>query len=224
VDFSQIELRLLAHFSNDSTMLKAYNEGIDLHALTAKYIFAVNDPSKEQRFLSKQINFACLYGAYPKKIMEVINTSNTGITVSFLDANNILNRFNELYREADIWKKIELGRVRLTNRVYTLGGRIIPIEGLSSGDFGKRAGAERAVISYIIQGSAADVMKKSMIDLTNKYPYLQIVASIHDELLIEVHEDTDLLIGDIPIIMEKSYNLKVPLVVDVKIVSNWSEK
>ena len=221
LDFSQIELRLIAHFSQDQNMLTAYQKGVDIHEQTAKAIFEKDKPTKEERFIGKTINFSSSYGAGPKRIAQTINLSGLSKKVTEEEARVLLERFNALYPGINTWKRGVWWYSRKAQSIKTLLGRIIPIIwGKSWKDVAR---AEREAISYLVQGSAADIMKESIIKVYNTFPELRIISTVHDELLIEI-DNKEELSNPIKDIMENVVTISIPLEVDAKIINSWGEK
>ena len=227
LDFNQIELRLIAHFSQDTNMLKAYKEGVDIHEQTAKGIFNTQSPTKEQRFIGKTCNFSISYGAGSKKLAQTINQGELGVKVTEDETKGILERFNALYSGISTWKRGVWYATRHAGYIKTLLGRVIPIQGFK-GSWKEVSQAERDSVSYLVQGSAADIMKKSIIELISLYPNLQMVSTVHDELLIELDEeeasDPTYCLMNIDNVLSHVVKLSIPLKVDLKVVNNWGEK
>ncbi|MEK6880496.1 MAG: DNA polymerase A family protein [Nanoarchaeota archaeon] len=223
-DMNQIELRILAHFSKDENLIKAYKENIDVHNQTAKYIFKTDCPTKDQRFIAKVCNFSLIYGAGCRTLANAINSSSLNFKVSIEDAQRFIDSFNSLYTQFKNWKTVEIQKTKFLPSPYvvTLLGRSIPVQGIKESNFSTLYRAEREVISYKIQGSAADILKKSILDLTERIPNIILVSSIHDELIID--EGSEDMLNVVKDCMENSVQRCVPLVVEAKIVSCWGEK
>ena len=220
-DFSQIELRLLAHFTQDKNLLFAYNSELDLHLNTACLLFDTQNPTKEQRFMGKTINFSIAYGSGPNNLSQAL--LEEGYCISVEDCAKFLFKFYESYPAIKEWKNQAISRAKFENKITTICGRIITFKNLHSPRWALMAFAEREVISAIIQGSAADIMKKCLIDLYVNYPDLEVIATVHDEILAEFNANID--INAIKRVMENSVKLnKVPLIVESKILNHWGEK
>lgn len=231
-DFSQIELRLLAHFSQDRLLVKAYQEGLDIHNETAKMIFKTKEPTPLQRFIAKSVNFLSVYGGGPKTLCETVKDMS-GTVISEKEAEDVLDKYTLVYREAHDWRHniVEIGR--RTQEVRTIGGRVIPIKHIP---FFKKSwekksqkhtcdfsASDRKIVNYTIQGSAADVMRQCLINVHNNFPK-KVTGCIHDEVIIE----TDTPDLDLPVLktcMSYSWELKnVRLEADVKVCSDWGQK
>ena len=221
-DWNQIELRLLAHFSKDSNLIMAFRQNLDVHTQTAKMIFNTEEPTKEQRYISKVINFSIVYGAGENTLTNSINSSGMGIVVTIEDSKKYLAAFKASYPDVAAWKAITVAQAKQIGYITTLLGRVIPIKNLRSTRWKDLRRAEREVVSYIVQGSAADIMKLAINKLAERLPNVPIVSTIHDELVIE-HDSQDIL-NIVKDVMENCVTLEVPLVLDAKIVDNWSEK
>lgn len=221
-DFNQIELRLVAHFSKDANMISAYKNNKDIHAQTAQYIFKTDLPTKEQRFIAKTINFSLTYGAGSGRLVDVVNSSDMGIKITQKDADNFISLFYSFYPSIRSWKNIELAKARLNKYIITLMGRKIPVENIINADLQKRFQAERQSLNYIIQGSAAEIMKLYLIELYKNIPRIKIVSCVHDEVLIEY--DNSFKESKLKLLLKNIPKLNVPLDISSKICYNWSEK
>ena len=174
-DLSQIELRILAHYTQDPRLLKAYNEGVSLHKILAERVWGP-DYTPTQYILAKNGNFSCLYGAAPKTLVKRYGFPN--ITV----AKQVRDAFYDSYRRVNPWKKDVLAIARSTYRkgrapyVETVLGRKRRLPGLLSAVEKTRWGAERQAISSVVQGSAADIFKLGML---NMYPELKETVDGH---------------------------------------------
>jgi DNA polymerase-1 len=221
-DYSQIELRLMAHLSGDEAMRRAFEEGQDIHDFTARQIFAVPAGSKaddNQRRIAKSVNFGLLYGMSDFGLaqrLEIGRTEAKEMTTAYFA------RFPSV--RAYIDRTIEEGRER--GYVSTLFGRRRYMPGLSSGNYMLRAAAEREATNAPLQGSAADLMKIAMVRLDRTLASGRIDATmllqIHDELIFEVpraqvHEAAHMIRDE----MEHAATLAVPLEVTVKSGKNW---
>ncbi len=238
-DYSQIELRILAHLANEEILINAFNKNEDIHSLTARLIFEKDEINSDERRVGKTINFGVIYGMGPKKFAR-----STG--VSSLEAKEFLIKYKERYSK--IFKYLELQeRLALCNGyVETIFGRRREFKFDKNGlgrlrgkdpyeidlQSARRAGIEaqslRAAANAPIQGSSADIIKVAMIQLNRNFTEMNIqskmLLQVHDELLFEVEPDslqvTTKLIKDT---MENCVKLKVPLLVDIGIGDNWME-
>ena len=222
-DYSQIELRILAHLSGDATLIDAYRKGTDVHALTASEVFHVpiGSVTSEERRRAKAVNFGIVYGISAYSLSEDLGISRkeaeaymTGYFETYPDVKAYLDRS---VREA-----VENGFSR------TLYGRIRPIPELSSSNFNQRSFGERVAMNAPIQGTAADIMKIAVIRVNKALKEggfrSRMVLQVHDEILIEAKENEaeeveKLLIRE----MEHAAELKVPLRVEVKRGRSWYE-
>jgi len=221
-DYSQIELRILAHFSGDENLITAFQNNLDIHTLTASEIFNVpiSEVSIDLRNKAKAINFGIIYGISAFGLSEQTNIP-PDLAQSYIDA------YFKKYPKILKYMENVLTKVKTHNYVDTLFGRrryfIIKNKSLS-----KLTSEERAAINMPIQGTAADIIKLAMIDLNrklkeNKYE-AKIILQIHDELLIEAEKKQAPDIKEIvKRVMENIIQLKVPLVAKVGIGTNWYE-
>ena len=233
-DLSQIELRVLAHYTQDPRLLKAYKDGISLHKVLAQRVWG-KDYTPAQYILAKNGNFSCLYGAAPKTLVKRYGFPNEGV------ARQVRDAFYDSYRRVNPWKNDVLAIARSTYSksktpyVETVLGRKRRLPGLMSGDKHLRWGAERQAISSIIQGSAADIFKIGMIDMA---PQLKetvdghILMVVHDEVVVEVPEElADIGLGIVKRCMEQIEDpwepgkmlLSVPLIAEAHTVQRWSD-
>jgi DNA polymerase I-like protein with 3'-5' exonuclease and polymerase domains len=235
-DLSQIELRVLAHYTQDKVLLKAYEDGISLHALLAQAVFG-KDYTPLQYAFAKNGNFSCLFGGSAATIYRRYDFPSIRV------AQKVIDGFYGTYRSVKPWKAHILERARNTYRkgkqqpyVETILGRRRRLPELHYLDWGKRAAAERQAISTVISGSAADLFKVIMINthrnlLTAGFNG-HILMTVHDELVVEVpahHQEEGLDIVKSTMENEalnpftREPLLTVPIVADAKIVGRWSE-
>jgi len=208
-DFSQIEYRLLAHDSQDPTLIKAYLEGYDIHKLTA-------DTLGCSRKLAKNINFGIVYGAWPKKISELAGCS-------LEEAEEFIKVHEARFPNVGRWKYGLLDSAKKAGGVTTMWGRFIPIPALRSWDEWEVGKAERQVIDYRIQGSAAEILKMALIRLHRKHKIIP-VLNVHDEIILEtldkdVERETEILSYE----MENVIKLRVPLIAKASVGMSWAE-
>ena len=217
IDYSQIELRLLAHFSQDSTLLEAFKNDQDIHLQTAIKIFG-EDRAKEMRSVAKSINFGLLYGMGSRKLSQTI-----GVSVS--EAKSYIESyFNSFPTVKNYLEEIKESAKR-DNAIYTLIGRRRVFDYDSATAF-EKASFERESVNTLFQGSAADLIKLSMNSLHQKIDssYASMLLQIHDELIFEVKDDRAKEFGEFAKdIMENIYKLNVPLKCSVSIGNNWGE-
>lgn len=216
-DLSQVEYRFLAHFTQDTTLLEAYRNDEDLHQKAADMVGC----SRES---AKQLNYAVIYGAKAPKVMELINqTLDEGVTqVTIAGAYELLQRHAALFPKVYEWKERELIKARKAGGITTFSGRFIQIPDLQSKVKGFREAAERQAINYIIQGSAAELIKLAMIQV--HLLGLCLSLQVHDELIVlakDGNAQDDL--NTVRDIMENVMHLDVPIKVDIKLGRNWDE-
>ncbi len=219
-DYSQIELRILAHLSQDKNLVRAFNSGLDIHTMTACQIFSLKpkDVGPEERRSAKAINFGIIYGMSPYGLSKQLgifqNEAKDYIEHYFKQFPNVKNFLEETKEYARKNKYIE-----------TMFRRKIFIENIDAKNYNLRQYAERAAINAPMQGSAADIIKLAMIELHNLYEnenHTKMIMQVHDELIFESSRDTaEQEAEKIKKIMEQVASLIVPLVVDVGIEKNW---
>lgn len=218
-DYSQIELRLLAHLSEDPILLKAFNEGEDIHAFTASLIFEVplKNVTSDMRFKAKAVNFGILYGQQAFGLAQA-----TGI--EYKEAAAFIDAYFHRYKKVKEFLEFCKESARKTGRVVTITGRQRPIPEIDSRNGMLRAAAERLAINTPLQGANADIIKMAMISIDALLKEEKMLLQIHDELLFEVadsqlHKVSKMVKHE----MENVVSLKVPLVVDISIGKNWGE-
>ena len=215
-DYSQIELRILAHITGDPNLCKAFNEDLDIHAMTASELFNVplSGVSSDLRRKSKAVNFGIAYGQGVYGLAE-------SLSIPRAEAKEIIeNYFRKFKRIKDYIEAVKEDLPK-KNYVKTLYGRkrFFRAEDLNHPRF--RSGFERAAINAPLQGTASDLVKKAMIDLSESLP-IPIISQVHDELLFECPEDSlKRESGEIISLMEKNDILKVPLKVNLSSGKNW---
>ena len=210
-DYSQIDLRVLAHLSGDERLLQAFQAGEDIHAATAKDVLK-DLPEDEGRRIAKEINFLVIYGGGPSLL-------RTKARIEYTEARNYLGRWKRRYKGVLAYGKEVLQEARETGEVVTLLGRRLPVRSLD------RAGQRKAV-NHVVQGSSADIMKLAMLHLDRKLQEwdARMVLVIHDELLFEVAENqVDDVVGIIKKTMEGAWDLESGLEVKVKVGGTWGE-
>jgi DNA polymerase-1 len=222
-DYSQIELRVLAHMTDDPVLLDAFARGEDIHARTAAEVFGIPqaEVTANQRRLAKVVNFGLFYGLSDFGLARDTGMSTEEARV-FIDAY-----FRAYNRVREFLEGIKI-QAREQGYVETILHRRRYIQDIRSPNRMLRQGAERIAINMPVQGSAADIMKLAMIRLSN-YMHEQRLASqmvltVHDELVFEVTPgEREQLIEVVPDLMARAYNLKVPLQVDLKLGPNWQD-
>jgi DNA polymerase-1 len=223
LDYSQIELRILAHVSRDPVLIDTFLKGDDVHRRTASEIFGVSqaEVTKDQRTAAKSINFGLLYG------MGVVRLARE-LGIKRAEAKHYLDTYFERLGGLREWHANALERAHIDREVRTLLGRRRKLPGLDSKNPGERARAERLAINTPIQGSAADIMKKAMIDadvaLRRAVPSARILLQVHDELVIEVPKvDAPRALEVARAAMATTITLDVPLVVDGRSGKSWAD-
>ncbi|HEY3706237.1 MAG TPA: DNA polymerase I [Terracidiphilus sp.] len=222
-DYSQIELRLLAHFSNDPLLVRAYQTDEDIHTLTASEVFGVPVESmdKETRSRAKAVNFGIVYGISPFGL-----ATQLGIPQS--EARAYIDRYFARYQGVQAFIEKTLAETRSTGSVRTLFGRLRPIPDITSRNPNQRGFAERTAVNTPLQGTAADLIKLAMIALDRKLSKRKLktrmVLQVHDELLFEVPDDERNEVDElVRTEMEGVVKLNVPLVADLGYGPNWRD-
>ncbi len=222
-DYSQIELRLLAHLSEDPALLKAFREGEDIHTYTAALVFGIplSEVSAEMRYRAKAVNFGIIYGQQAFGLSQQLG-------IDYNEADEFIHKYFDRYAKVKEFLNFCKESVRKTGRAVTLTGRHRPIPEIHSKNPAIRAGAERLAINTPLQGTAADLIKMAMIQVDahlKKHPAEgKMILQIHDELLFETPDhQTDRLSHKVKNIMEGVFTLNVPLVVNISIGKNWGE-
>jgi len=222
-DYSQIELRLLAHFSGDPLLVKAYAENIDIHAMTASEVFGVpiENMDKETRNRAKAVNFGIVYGISPFGLAAQLGISQQ-------EARAYIDRYFARYQGVRAFIEKTLEATRREGSVRTLFGRMRPIPDIESRNPNQRGFAERTAINTPLQGTAADLIKLAMIaidrKLTEQGLQTRMVLQVHDELLFEVPTDETAAIETlVRTQMEGVVALSVPLVADLGFGANWRD-
>ncbi len=219
LDYSQIELRVMASVSGDPNMIEAFKKDIDIHALTASRVFNVpiEQVTKDMRHHAKTLNFGVIYGMGPQAFARA-----TGFT--FEQAFQFIEEYFREFYEVKIWQDKLIDKLKQTGYVENLNGRKRWLPGILSPNQRVYSEATRAAINMPIQGLAADIIKLAMIEVKKQFPDIGLILSIHDELVFEV---PSVMLKDvaprIKNIMEGAYELKVPLKVDVLVGKNWAE-
>ena len=222
-DYSQIELRLLAHFSLDPLLMRAYEEEIDIHTLTASEVFGVpiGSMDKETRGRAKAVNFGIVYG-----ISAFGLAAQLGIPQA--EARAYIERYFARYAGVKEFIDKTLEQTRREGAVRTLFGRLRPIPDIESRNPNSRGFAERTAVNTPLQGTAADLIKLAMIaidrQLSERGLKTRMLLQVHDELLFEVPLDETETIGKlVKEAMEGVVQLRVPLVADVAFGANWRD-
>ena len=222
-DYSQIELRVLAHMSGDEKLIEAYREAQDIHRITASQVFHIpfDEVTDLQRRNAKAVNFGIVYG------ISSFGLSND-LSISRKEAEQYIKDYFISYPGIKNYLDNSVKEAKEKGFSVTMFGRRRPIPELTSGNFMQRQFGERVAMNSPIQGSAADIMKIAMInvakELKEKDLKSKIVLQVHDELLIEAYENEVEQVKDIlKRNMEQAAHLNVPLDVDVQVGNNWDE-
>jgi len=222
-DYSQIELRIMAHLSEDAGLLGAFASGADIHRATAAEVFgcALDAVSNEQRRAAKAINFGLMYGMSAFGLARTLNISRS-------DAQDYINTYFSRYPGVRDFMQMTREQARASGYVETVFGRRLYLDYINHGTQGQRAGAERAAINAPMQGTAADIIKRAMIDidawLQTQDGQARMIMQVHDELVFEVREDcVDAVLAEVTGRMAAAAQLRVPLVVDSGSGANWDE-
>jgi DNA polymerase-1 len=222
-DYSQIELRILAHFSQDPQLLHAFNSGQDIHTHTASLIFNLPAPqvTPEMRNQAKTVNFGILYGQGPFGLAQLLH-------ISTKEASSFIKNYFERYPKVLDYLEFCKSEARRTGVAKTLLGRERPIPELSNKNPMIRAAAERLAINTPLQGTAADLIKKAMIQIETTLEEKQLkgmmILQIHDELIFEVpDEEISTFKHLVKEKMEKVIHLNVPIEVHIAVGKNWAE-
>jgi DNA polymerase I len=226
-DYSQIELRLLAHFSEDPVLLDAFRRGEDVHARTAQEVFGVPPllQNAEHRRAAKVINFGIIYGLSAFGLAQ-------NLDIPQKEAAQFIAAYFARYRGVKDWLDRQVAEVRRSGFTRTLYGRLRPIPEINAPQPALRGFAERTAMNTPLQGTAADVIKLAMIELDQLLPaeglQSRMILQVHDELLFEGPRKEMKRLGElVKPAMERAYSwkgpLSVPLVVEMKIGSNWRD-
>ena len=226
-DYSQIELRLMAHAANETEMIKAFNENVDIHSQTASKVFGIpiEDLDSEIRRSAKAINFGIIYGISSFGLSKQLSCSQS-------EAKNFIESYFDQFPKIKIYMDAMIENAKMKGYVETFFGRRIPIKGINSKNFQERSFAERQSINAPIQGSAADIIKRAMIKIHNVFQEKNIeskmLLQVHDELVFECPKDEINTVSNlIKKEMEQAnlplFPLNIPIVVDFGEADNWSE-
>ncbi|MGH9909001.1 MAG: DNA polymerase I, partial [Pyrinomonadaceae bacterium] len=222
-DYSQLELRLLAHITQDPVMLEAFQKGEDIHARTARLVFGAqtDEELKEARRLAKIVNFAIAYAIEPWGLSQRVGISRQEAKKVIADYYNTYKGVRRYMEEIPI-------RAREHGYVRSIYGRIRPLAGINDRNANIRKAAEREAINMPIQGTASDIVKIAMLHVKEEFKReglaAQMLMQVHDELLVEAPAGEAQLASEIlKREMESAVELDVPLVVDVRVADNWMD-
>lgn len=222
-DYSQIELRVLAHFTHDPSLIEAFREGEDIHRLTAGRMFGCSpaDVTDAMRGQAKTVNFGIIYGMSAHRLAAQLEISRT-------QAGQFIDDYFAAYPRVRHWTREIVASARETGFVTTLSGRRRKIADITSRNHNLRAAAERVAINTPIQGTAADLIKIAMIAVDERLRTMgmtaRMIMQVHDELIFDLPEaEVDAVGTAVCEEMERAMTLEVPLRVDVKVGRNWAE-
>jgi len=222
-DYSQIELRIMAHLSGDAGLLKAFQEGQDIHRATAAEVFgkSLDEVSTNERRAAKAINFGLIYGMSAFGLARNLNIGRG-------EAKDYVDLYFSRYPGVRRYMETTRQKAREFRYVETVFGRRLYLTDIDARTFNARAGAERAAINAPMQGTAADIIKRAMIDLDQWIaPHsdeIRMLLQVHDELVFEVREDRlSHYHAGIAQRMSGAADLAVPLTVDIGVGANWDE-
>ncbi len=222
-DYSQIELRIMAHLSEDAALIRAFNEGLDVHRATASEVFGVapEQVSSEQRRYAKVINFGLIYGMSSYGLAKNLGIDNTA-------ARNYIERYFQRYPGVKHYMDETRLAAKAQGYVETVFGRRLYLPEINSPNGPRRAGAERAAINAPMQGTAADLIKLSMVKVQDvleaQHRGTRMIMQVHDELVFEVPQDeVDWVRTEIPRLMASVAALRVPLLAEIGVGENWEK-
>jgi DNA polymerase-1 len=222
-DYSQIELRIMAHLSEDAALIRAFNEGLDVHRATAAEVFGVapDQVSSEQRRYAKVINFGLIYGMSSYGLAKNLGIDNTA-------AKNYIERYFQRYPGVKQYMDETRMAAKAQGYVETVFGRRLYLPEINSPNGPRRAGAERAAINAPMQGTAADLIKLSMVQVQDALDAQQrgtrMIMQVHDELVFEVPQsEVEWVRTEVPRLMAEVAQLRVPLRAEIGLGENWEK-
>ena len=222
-DYSQIELRIMAHLSEDKGLLNAFASGADIHRATAAEVFAaaLDEVTDEQRRSAKAVNFGLIYGMSAFGLSRQLNVDRA-------TAQSYIDLYFERYPGVRQFMDETREDAHEKGYVETVFGRRLYLPEINARNQQRRAAAERTAINAPMQGTASDIIKRAMLAvdswIENEQPGVKMIMQVHDELVFEIrNEELDSACGQIMAFMEGAAELQVPLVVDVGVGDNWDE-
>ncbi len=222
-DYSQVELRIMAHMSDDEKLIAAYNSDADIHRITASEVFHVpfDEVTSTQRSNAKAVNFGIIYGISSFGLSQ-------DLSISVKEAKSYINKYFETYPKVKDFIDSLVSGAKSNGYATTLWGRKRPIPELASGNFMQRSFGERVAMNAPIQGTAADIIKIAMINVNRRIKEQnlksRLILQVHDELIIEAHMDEEDIIKKLlKEEMEKVADFKVKLIVSVSEGKDWYE-
>lgn len=220
-DYSQVELRVLAHVTNDPSLVEAYTTGIDVHALTASKVYdvAVDDVTSEMRNVAKMVNFGVIYGMSSQGLSQRLK-------IPFATAKSFIEEYFKGYAGVREWLDATLASARNNGYVETVSGRRRTLPDIRSKNFNARSAAERVAVNAPIQGTSADMIKIAMINIDKRIKREKLasrmIMQVHDELIFDVPEsELETMQKLVHEEMEEALPLKVPVVVETGSGKNW---
>ena len=222
-DYSQIELRIMAHLSGDEALLRAFHDGLDVHRATAAEVFgvALDQVSSEQRRFAKVINFGLIYGMSSFGLAKNLGIDNQA-------AAAYIDRYFQRYPGVKRYMDDTVALAHAQGYVETVFGRRLVLPDINGGSGPRKKAAERAAINAPMQGTAADLIKKAMVAVQDRLdaaqPDVLLIMQVHDELVFELPADkADWLRQEVPALMAGVAQLKVPLLAEVGVGANWEQ-
>jgi len=222
-DYSQIELRIMAHLSGDERLRRAFREGEDVHRATAAEVFGVSpdEVTSQQRDRAKVINFGIMYGMGPQRLAREFG-------ISTKEARAFIDNYFDIYAEVRGFLEGTIEKAKADGYVTTMLGRIRYLPELQSHQRSVQAFGERIAVNTPLQGTAADMIKRAMVTLHKRLQDeglgARMIIQVHDELVLEVPEtEIDTVTEMVREEMESAIKLSVPLVVDVGTGPNWMD-
>ena len=222
-DYSQIELRIMAHLSGDEALLNAFHQGLDVHRATAAEVFgvALDQVSSEQRRFAKVINFGLIYGMSSYGLAKNLGIDNQA-------AAAYIDRYFQRYPGVKRYMDDTVALAHAQGYVQTVFGRRLYLPDINGGNGPRKKAAERAAINAPMQGTAADLIKKAMVAVQNRLdaaqPEVLLIMQVHDELVFELPADkADWLRQEVPALMAGVAQLNVPLLAEVGVGANWEQ-
>ena len=218
-DYSQIELRILAHMAQVESLIQAFKNGEDIHTKTARDIFNVLEPTKNMRRIAKAVNFGIIYGISSYGLSE-----NTNLTPS--EASTFIHNYFTAYPGIKTYMDKTIKQAHDKGYVKTLFGRIRTIPELNNANVIIKKQGERMALNAPIQGTSADIIKKAMIEIHAKIKkekmQAKMILQVHDELVFDCPKNEEQKLKTlIREIMENTYKLDVPLKVDIEVGLDW---
>lgn len=222
-DYSQIELRLMAHLSNDEKLIEAYNSDADIHRITASQVFntPLEEVTKAQRSNAKAVNFGIIYGISSFGLSQ-------DLSISRAEAKDYIEKYFATYPQVKKYLDNTISQAKETGYAVTLFNRRRPIPELKNSNFMQRQFGERIAMNSPVQGSAADIIKLAMIGVYRELKFRKLksklILQVHDELLIETAEDEIEIVKElVNRNMTNACKLSVPLIVDTNVGKDWLE-